>query len=147
MRIKRFGKNTWYGTCIFASSLNIGLVLSNRLWSTVLWYFYLPRKWGGVVMMNWWWVWCLRWTFTCRWNETSFDVTLNSSKYETRWVGYFTLANETRRCMFDLDYYDCFLMWHRLTISKPIGANVWYGTYINTHWVTIREIVIHLRCY
>ena len=39
-----------------------------------------------------------------------------------------------------------FLVWHRLTASKPLSANVWYGTHVNTFRVPIREFVTHSRC-
>ena len=71
---------------------------------------------------------------------------------------YLILVDEMRRvwCLFITRQWDnvrhdflsfmMFLLWHRLAASKPLSANVWYGTRVNTFRVPIREFVTHSRC-
>ena len=41
------------------------------------------------------------------------------------------------------DDVDDFLVWHELAARKPLSESVWYGTYVTTFRVTIRELLTH----
>ena len=101
-------------------------------------------RWGKLLYDDFTMLRCIMIVFTCRWDDTSRDAT-STRQWDDASMVLYLLAMRWGWVYFP-DVYDVLLVWYQLTASKPLGANVWYGTYVNTYWVLIREVETHSRC-